>query len=125
MESQGGHIARVDRRTLLQRDIQPKAGYKEKLRFNWNTPIAMSPNETGTLYIGSQFLFRSRVHGQSWDRISPDLSTNSPEMQKQELSGGITVDGLRGRSTVIYSIQESPKAAGRNQGRHRRRPMCR
>ena len=112
-ESQGGHIARIDRRTLEQRDIQPKAGYKEKLRFNWNTPIALSPNETGTLYIGSQFLFRSRDHGQSWDRISPDLTTNDPERQKQELSGGITVDNSAAETnTTIYSISESPKAAG-------------
>src|SRR5256885_6405093 len=43
-----------------------------KLRFNWNTPIHMSPNEKGTIYIGAQFLFRSRDHGQTWDPISPD-----------------------------------------------------
>src|SRR5204862_4241288 len=58
--------------------------YNEKLRFNWNTPIALSPNEKGTIYIGAQFLFRSRDHGQTWDRISPDLTTNDPEKQKQE-----------------------------------------
>ena len=46
----------------------------------------MSPNEKGTIYIGAQFLFRSRDHGQSWDRISPDLTTNDPEKQKQEES---------------------------------------
>ena len=113
VESQGGFINRVDRRTLLQRNIQPKAGYKEKLRFNWNTPIALSPNEMGTIYIGSQFLFRSRDHGQSWDRISPDLTTNNPEMQKQEESGGITVDNSAAEThTTLYSISESPKAAG-------------
>ena len=55
----------------------PNYGEK-KLRFNWNTPIHMSPNEKGTIYIGAQFLFRSRDHGQSWDRISPDLTTNDP-----------------------------------------------
>jgi hypothetical protein len=42
------------------RDIQPLAGYKEKLRFNWNTPIHASPTQKGTIYIGAQFLFRSR-----------------------------------------------------------------
>jgi hypothetical protein len=63
---------------------------EKKLRFNWNTPIHMSPNEKGTIYIGAQFLFRSRDHGQSWDRISPDLTTNDPEKQKQEESGGVT-----------------------------------
>src|SRR5205085_61969 len=86
-EAQGGFVGRVNRYTHQRRDIQPKANYKEKLRWNWNTPIALSPNEKGTIYIGAQFLFRSRDHGQTWDRISPDLSTNDPEKQKQEQSG--------------------------------------
>ncbi len=68
------HRARSTARRSQPRDIQPTAQYKEKLRFNWNTPIALSPNEKGTIYIGSQFLFRSRDHGVNWDRISPDLS---------------------------------------------------
>jgi photosystem II stability/assembly factor-like uncharacterized protein len=111
-ESQGGYIARVNRKTLEQRDIQPKANYHEKLRFNWNTPIALSPNAKGTIYIGSQFLFRSKDHGFTWERISPDLSTNNPEMQKQEESGGITVDNSAAEThTTIYSISESPKNA--------------
>ena len=91
--------------------IQPLPNYGEKkLRFNWNTPIHMSPNEKGTIYIGAQFLFRSRDHGQSWDRISPDLTTNDPEKQKQEESGGVTVDNSSAEMhTSIYSISESPK----------------
>ena len=109
-ESQGGTVGRVNRHTHEARDIQPKPNYKEKLRFNWNTPIALSPNEKGTIYIGAQFLFRSRDHGQTWDRISPDLTTNDPEKQKQEQSGGVTVDNSAAEMhTTIYSISESPK----------------
>jgi photosystem II stability/assembly factor-like uncharacterized protein len=112
-EYQGGHIARINRKTLEARNIQPQGGYKEKLRYNWNTPIALSPNERGTIYIGSQFLFRSRDHGVTWDRISPDLTTNDPIRQRQEQSGGITVDNSSAEmNTTIYSISESPKAAG-------------
>jgi photosystem II stability/assembly factor-like uncharacterized protein len=112
-EYQGGHISRINRKTLEQRNIQPLAGYKEKLRYNWNTPIALSPNERGTLYIGSQFLFRSRDRGVTWDRISPDLTTNDPIRQRQEQSGGITVDNSSAEmNTTIYSISESPRAAG-------------
>ena len=73
-EYQGGNIGRVNRTTHELRAIQPRPNYNEKLRWNWNTPIALSPNEKGTIYIGAQFLFRSRDHGQSWDRISPDLT---------------------------------------------------
>jgi photosystem II stability/assembly factor-like uncharacterized protein len=109
-EAQGGTIGRVNRKTHEIRNIQPTAHYKEKLRWNWNTPIALSPNEKGTVYIGSQFLFRTRDHGQTWDRISPDLSTNDPEKQKQEQSGGVTVDNSAAEThTTIYSISESPK----------------
>jgi len=110
-EYQGGEIGRVNRHTLETRSIKPFPNYNEqKLRFNWNTPIHMSPNEKGTIYMGAQFLFRSRDHGQSWERISPDLTTNDPEKQKQEESGGITVDNSSAEMhTSIYSISESPK----------------
>jgi photosystem II stability/assembly factor-like uncharacterized protein len=113
VESQGGSITRVNRHTLESRDIQPKSDSAVKLRFNWNTPVVLSPNEIGTIYIGAQYLFRSRDHGQSWDKISPDLTTNDPEKQKQEQSGGITVDNSAAETyTTIYAISESPKAAG-------------
>lgn len=110
-EAQGGTIGRINRYSHETRSIQPLPEYNEKkLRFNWNTPIHMSPNEKGTLYIGAQFLFRSRDHGQSWERISPDLTTNDPEKQKQEESGGVTVDNSAAEMhTSIYSISESPK----------------
>lgn len=112
-ESQGGYVGRVNRATLESRALKPQPNYGEgKLRLNWNTPIHMSPNDKGTVYVGAQFLFRSRDHGQSWDRISPDLTTNDPEKQKQEESGGITVDNSAAEMhTTIYSISESPRDA--------------
>lgn len=110
-ESQGGDIGRVNRKTHEVRDIKPLPGYKEgKLRYNWNTPIHVSPTMDGTIYLGSQFLFRSKDHGQKWDRISPDLTTNDPEKLKQEQSGGVTVDNSSAEMhCTIYSIAESPK----------------
>jgi photosystem II stability/assembly factor-like uncharacterized protein len=117
-EAQGGTIGRVNVRTHETRDIQPKLGAADlarytKLRFNWNTPIALSPHDPATVYIGAQFLFRSRDHGQTWERISPDLTTNDPQKQKQEQSGGVTVDNSAAEMhTTVYSISESPLAAG-------------
>jgi len=110
-EAQGGEIGRVNRRTHETRAIKPYPQYGEKkLRFNWNTPIQVSPNDKNTLYLGAQFLYRSRDHGQSFERISPDLSTNDPEKQKQEESGGITVDNSAAEmNTTVYTISESPK----------------
>ncbi len=112
-EAQGGEIGRVNRWTHEIRSVKPYAQYGEKkLRFNWNTPIQVSPNDRNTLYIGAQFLFRSRDHGQSWQRISPDLTTNDPEKQKQEESGGVTVDNSSAEmNTTVYAISESPKNA--------------
>ena len=108
-EYQGGHIARINRHTLQQRNVQPMGNFKEKLRWNWNTPIALSPTDPQRLYIGAQFLFLSTDHGQSWKRISPDLTSNDPQKQKQEESGGITVDNSSAEMhTTIYGISESP-----------------
>jgi photosystem II stability/assembly factor-like uncharacterized protein len=110
-EAQGGTLGRVNRFSHESRAIAPYARYGEKkLRFNWNTPVQVSPNEKGTIYIGSQFLYRSRDHGQSWQRISPDLSTNNPEKQKQEESGGVTIDNSSAEmNNTVYTISESPK----------------
>ncbi|HEY2094253.1 MAG TPA: sialidase [Thermoanaerobaculia bacterium] len=108
-ESQGGDIARVNRKTHEVRGIKPLPNYKEgKLRYNWNAPIQVSP--TGAVYLGSQYLFRTRDHGQTWERISPDLTTNNPQKQLQEQSGGVTVDNSSAEmNNTIYAIAESPK----------------
>jgi photosystem II stability/assembly factor-like uncharacterized protein len=117
-EYQGGTIARINTRTHEIRDIQPRLSAEDlrrfgKLRFNWNTPLALSPHEPGTVYIGAQFLMRSRDHGQTWERISPDLTTNDPAKQQQERSGGITVDNSAAETyTTVYSISESPRQDG-------------
>ena len=121
-ESQGGTIGRVNRKTHESRDIQPKAGYNEKLRWNWNTPIAREPDEKGTIYIGAQFLFRSRDHGQSWDRISPDLTH---QRSGEAEAGGIRRRHrrqLRGRDAHDDLLDQRIAEAGRaDLGRHRRR----
>ncbi len=110
-EFQGGEIRRVRISTREARDIkpQPKTGEPD-YRFNWNTPIATSPNEKGTIYIGCQFLMRSRDQGESWEKISPDLTTNDPKGQRQKESGGLSRDNTTAENyTTIYSISESPR----------------
>ena len=82
----------------------------------------MSPNEKGTIYIGAQFVFRSRDHGQSWERISPDLTTNDPEKQKQEESGGVTVDNSVGRDAHDHLLHlRIAQERADHLGGHRRR----
>lgn len=110
-EYQGGKIARFRKSTGESKDIKPlpRPGEPE-FRFNWNAPIHMSANHLGTIYLGGQFLFRSHDHGESWERISPDLTTNDPARQHQELSGGLTIDNSDAEKfETIYTIAESPK----------------
>jgi photosystem II stability/assembly factor-like uncharacterized protein len=110
-EYQGGEIARVNRKTHETRNLKPLPHYQEgKLRYNWNTPIHVSPTQKGTIYIGAQFLFRSRDFGQTWARVSPDLTTNDAAKQQQEQSGGVTIDNSSAEMhTTIYAISESPQ----------------
>ncbi|HLP19337.1 MAG TPA: hypothetical protein VK174_03515, partial [Chitinophagales bacterium] len=92
-EYQGGHIFKFDAHVNQFQDIQPKAGEGDpKLRFNWNTPIVRSANNKKRIYMASQFLYKSDNRGTTWDKISPDLTTNDPNKLKQEESGGLTND---------------------------------
>jgi len=110
VEYQGGNILRFSRSLRETKEIRPYAGPGEpRLRFSWNTPIHLSPTTPGTLYVGAQYLFRSRDRGESWERISPDLTTNDPARQRQEESGGLTIDNSTAENnTTIYTISESP-----------------
>jgi photosystem II stability/assembly factor-like uncharacterized protein len=110
-EYQGGEISRLRLSTGESREIQPVPGAGEPAyRFNWNTPLHLSPNDPGTLYIGAQFLFRTRDKGESWEKISPDLTTDDPKLQQQLQSGGLTVDNSTAENhTTIFAISESPR----------------
>ncbi|MGA3210169.1 MAG: glycosyl hydrolase [Terriglobales bacterium] len=112
-ESQGGEITRFRRSTGESRNLKPLPGLNDpEFRFNWNTPIHLSPNQPGTIYLGAQYLFRSRNHGETWERISPDLTTDDPGRRHQENSGGLTIDNSDAESyETIYTISESPKDA--------------
>jgi photosystem II stability/assembly factor-like uncharacterized protein len=108
-EMQGGGLFRVTPKTGEIKQVQPFAPAGESsLRFNWNTPFLAGPS--GALYVGSQFLYRSRDRGESWERISPDLTTDDPNKQRQIESGGLTIDNSTAENhTTIYAIAESPK----------------
>ncbi len=110
LEYQGGNISRVLRSTKESKDIKPlPAADEPDYRFNWNAPIQVGRHQRGTIYIGSQFLHRSRDRGESWERISDDLTTNDPDKQRQASSGGLTIDNTTAENhCTIYSISESP-----------------
>lgn len=109
-EYQGGHISKYDGNEKQFQDIQPKAGEGDpKLRFNWNTPIVRSVNNPKRLYMASQFLYKTENKGITWEKISPDLTTNDPNKLKQEESGGLTNDNTSAENhCTIFTIAESP-----------------
>lgn len=109
-EWQGGNINRKDLRTGESKDIKPlQWSGGPDLRFHWNMPIATSPTDATRLYVGSQFLHRSVDRGESWETLSPDLTTDNKDLQRQEESGGLTVDNTAAENhCTIFSICESP-----------------
>jgi photosystem II stability/assembly factor-like uncharacterized protein len=111
-ESQGGDLVRHNKKDGTQKDIKPmpKVGEPE-YRWNWNAPISISPNNPNRMYFGSQFLFRTDNMGDTWAKISPDLTTNDPKRQDKK-TGGLSPDWSGAETnTTIVQIAESPKDA--------------
>jgi photosystem II stability/assembly factor-like uncharacterized protein len=110
--SQGGALMRSDLQTGEWKAIRPAHPEGVQLRFNWNAGIAIDPHD-GAVYYGSQFVHRSTDLGETWTIISPDLTTNDPEKQKQEESGGLTYDVTTAENhTTILTIAPSPVERG-------------
>jgi len=117
-EMQNGYLRRYDRRTGTSIDIRPQpARGEDSLRFNWDSPILISPHSHTRLYFGSQKLHRSDDRGDSWTEISPDLS-RSLDRFKSKLMGRVwSIDAtwdLLAMSQFgnITSISESPLQEG-------------
>lgn len=120
-DSQGGNISVTDTNSGNTRSIHPYpkevgssgnaiAGYK--YRFNWNPPIVASPHDPKTVYFGGNVLLKTTNYGQSWQEISPDLTTN--DKNKQQSSGGpVVVDNTAAEfHCTILTIAESPVKPG-------------
>jgi photosystem II stability/assembly factor-like uncharacterized protein len=77
-ESQNGRMNRVDRVTNERQSIRPEVALGEsKLRWNWDTPMMLSPHDPETIFVAANKLFRSRDRGYVWEAVSPDLTTNA------------------------------------------------
>lgn len=106
--SQGGNMSYIDTETGQQSYIKPVHPDGTKLRFHWNAGLAQNPFENCGIYFGSQFLHKSMDCGQSWEIISPDLTTNDTLKQKQYESGGLTIDDTNAENhTTIIAVAPS------------------
>ncbi|SPF36222.1 Glycosyl hydrolase, BNR repeat-containing protein [Candidatus Sulfopaludibacter sp. SbA4] len=117
--SYDGLITRQDHRTGQSRNINAwpdnTMGYgveAMKYRFQWSYPIAFSPHDPKTLYIGANVLLKTTNEGQSWEPISGDLTRN--DKSKMGTSGGpITQDNTSIEYyCTIFTFVESPVAKG-------------
>jgi len=102
--SQQGNVLRYDWMTGNNYGVRPTPeDPNTKLRFNWNAAIGQDPFDNSTVYFGSQFVHKSDDKGTTWKIISPDLTTNDPEKQKQSESGGLTMDatGAENHCTIL------------------------
>jgi photosystem II stability/assembly factor-like uncharacterized protein len=126
--ARGGIVTRMDVRTRIIRNVevwpQSTGGWPAeslKYRFQWTFPLLISPHDNNTLFVTSQYVHRTTNGGQSWQTISPDLTTN--DKSRQKISGGLTPDNIGVEyCCVIYAFDESPAQkgvfyAGSNDGR--------
>jgi len=116
--ARGGIVVRYNEATRQFRQVEvwPEntvgwAAADLKYRFQWTFPLLISPHDKDTVYVTSQYVHRTTNGGQSWDVISPDLTTNNKE--RQGISGGLTPDNIGVEyCCVIYAFDESPVQQG-------------
>ncbi|MFC1554807.1 hypothetical protein ACFL7D_09250 [candidate division KSB1 bacterium] len=119
-ESQGGRISRINVETRVRQSISPnrnntinwedhlkmQTNGREGFRFNWSSPIVLSPHNPKTVLFGGNHLFRSVDRGDTWEIISPDVSTN--DVNRMQPSGGMTPDNTAAEvHCTIITISES------------------
>lgn len=120
-DAQDGWLSIYDSRARQSIDVTPyphdpfgsaTSLAESPYRFNWNSPLAFSPQDGHVAYFGGNVVFETRDRGRHWAPISPDLTRN--EKAHQQLSGGpITLD-LSGAETydTLLALAPSPKEAG-------------
>ena len=113
-----GSLTRYDRNTGHAREVRvwpdESMGWgpgELKYRWNWTFPIHISPHDHNKVYVGSQFVHATTNGGQSWNEVSPDLTTN--DKSKQVTSGGLTIDNIGVEfGSTLFAIAESPLEKG-------------
>jgi photosystem II stability/assembly factor-like uncharacterized protein len=117
-ESQYGVLVRFDKRSGERVLIQPQPGRGEPpLRYNWDSPLIVSPHSHARLYFGANRLYRTDDRGDHWRAVSPDL-TRQIDRNRLPVMGRIwSIDAVaKNASTSFYgnivSIAESPLKEG-------------
>ena len=117
-QRQQGTLARIDMITGEVVDVQPQPRDGEVYeRFNWDSPILVSPHKPSRLYFASQRVWKSDNRGDSWEPISDDLTRNQNRFDlpimgsKQSWDNPWDVGAMSNYNTVS-ALSESPVKAG-------------
>lgn len=114
-----GQLTRHDARTNMRRDVSVWLGNYDGMavsearqRFQWTFPIHFSPHDPDVLYTASQYVWRSRNQGVSWEKISGDLTRHDPATMGR--SGGPVTGDMTGTEwyATIFAFAESPLSKG-------------
>ena len=117
-QSQYGYLVRFDRKSGEEVDIRPQEGRGEPpLRFNWDSPVLISPHSHTRLYFAANRLFRSDDRGDTWTPVSGDLTRQLDRDQLPVMGAVWPADAVaKNASTSFYgnivSLAESPLAEG-------------
>ncbi len=111
--SYDGSVVRCDQRTGVRQDISPEAAWPDStFRVSWTMPIVTSDADAHAVYFGDQYLFETRDRGQSWKKISPDLTRKAPgvppNLDSATAHDQTAAERAGTRWGVIYSIAPSP-----------------
>lgn len=118
MEIQVGELHRLDRRTEELTDIKPRPNPNDPPeRWNWDSPLIISPHDNQTLYFGSQRVWKSTDKGDSWTPISSDLTTNTNRYTLKMMDNVPSVDalydnGAMSKYATLTNLSESPIQEG-------------
>lgn len=115
---QHGGLVRYDRRSGETVDIKPREKPGEPgLRWNWDSPLLISPHNRKRLYFAANILYRSDDQGDSWTAVSPDLTRQLDRNQLEVMGRVQPPDAVaKSNSTSFYgnivSLHESPLVEG-------------
>ena len=125
-ETQNGSVRRLDAdfrqtgtgvtprpQTILNYDeVTQREGAAPSFRYNWSSPLILSPHDSKTLYLGSNYLMKSTDRGESWSIISPDLSTKDPDYTTPAPPGFMGERGGAETHASLITVVESPMRPG-------------
>jgi len=125
-ETQNGSVRRLDAEfrqtgtsvtprqpTILNfQEVTKREGAAPSFRYNWSSPLILSPHDSKIVYLGSNYLFRSTDRGESWSIISPDLSTKDPDYTTPAPPGFMGERGGAETHATLITVVESPVRPG-------------